>query len=768
LAGCSARIDSSNRSTTPEPSSTRGIDYNETPDSHICRPRRAAEPKGHGERIIGQLTQACLSPWQINLAEIFSTNRDSNATEENLSRLESFLTTYFIFDRIYVPEEYRSSSFVSGLNSNNDVFEFDSRISGSLETDGSGQPYTDIDPSLLFKNRRHLRLHSRGWFKQHLVFDLSKKGREDLVEALKARGDPAAGFYQMILSEYQTMFRLSMGNDAFSVLFASVSHVYLPDIIEIPQFLTFLDKQIKKTGAPVQQGQLIGAFNFEFPFGAIEARIKIPPFFGTFLERAQREGFLPALINLRQSYEPLREAFRSFADEFRNCKPGDLVASDMVAPQIDRWNSYVASAFGAPDEALILKSEVAAIEIHAGVDEGDFYRTLQDRIKHRGQLLRFAPPQSFARFSRKAGALSVLNIKNVVPLERRLLRLGSAGTNKRRALHRGIGCIVSFPVSVGAQLMRAELHDPVVRTFDEESSPHLYMICTRPRITLGAVNRIQRDWMEMEFHFHHRTHTDTKWVVLPDSYLSNVPVVSATADAETRTRIFARDVQGKDILGYASLLYQRAVRATLPASPAPPLPGDEYIGYSEQQIETCKRLDLEVIYIGQSQGRDLERTAITRLGRHEKWDMFYKHIADENPHQEIWILLLVQSVPHHLNMTLPGVQGADNDVKELLRRALKPSRIDPAERINFIEAALINYFRPRYNDKFKKGAIPSRRHESYERLFVSPIDVAAVELETWTSIGCRLFSKSVEPRFTHMKSCHFNPSFDMKTILPKS
>lgn len=53
-------------------------------------------PKAAGSEIIVNLSQACLSPWQIDLAEIFSTNRDSTATEENLSRLESFLTAYFI------------------------------------------------------------------------------------------------------------------------------------------------------------------------------------------------------------------------------------------------------------------------------------------------------------------------------------------------------------------------------------------------------------------------------------------------------------------------------------------------------------------------------------------------------------------------------------------------------------------------------------------------------------------------------------------------
>lgn len=76
----------------------------------------------------------------------------------------------------------------------------------------------------------------------------------------------------------------------------------------------------------------------------------------------------------------------------------------------------------------------------------------------------------------------------------------------------------------------------------------------------------------------------------------------------------------------------------------------------------------------------------------------------------------------------------------------------------------INYFKPRFNDKFKRGVIPSQKHESYERFFMVPVDVASVELDTRATLGCRLYSQSVEPRFTHLKSCHFNPDFPLRQL----
>lgn len=701
-------------------------------------------------------SQACLTTWQIDLAEVFSSKAQRNTTEENLSRLESFLNAYFLFDRVFVPEKYCGSSFVGALDRQKEIFVFDPRVSGSYGTGSAGEAILDVDPALVFKNSRHLKSKSAGWFQQHIVLDVSKHEREALIEHLRAQGQSVSWFYQVILSEYQALFGLSMLNDAFAPLFASMAQVYQPDITEMPRFAAFLERVGNKAGIRMQRGESAGIFNFELTTGAVEARVRSPAIFDSFLERAQNEDFTEALVNLRRVYQPAREVFRAVAAAFQKCEGGGLVASDMRGREIDEWNGYVERFFGTTDEILLLKSEVAAVEIHTGLAREELFRTLSDRIKARGSLLRLVPPQSFTRRLHKSGNLGALKIENVVPFERRLFRVGNTGyRNKRNVLHKGVASIMSFPLAAGAQLAQENLGDPVIRAFGEERQPHLYMICARPRITVSPEVVFRQGWFDLGFQFQVEGRRESERISM--SGVRDI-IVDCKND---RTSVLIREYNGDETSWDASLLYQSMTKTRVTGgNPVAAVFGNERYASCEHQ-SPLKRTDLEVLYIGQSKGRDFDRTAITRLGQHEKWETFYGHLAEAHTDLELWIVLVTQLPTQQLNMTLPGVHDGEHDVQEMLRRVSHPTRIDSADCVNFIEGALISYFKPRYNDKFRKGAFPSRQHASYERLFVSPVDVAAIELETLTSLGCRLYSKSVEPRFSHMKMCQVNAAVDM-------
>jgi hypothetical protein len=155
-------------------------------------------------------------------------------------------------------------------------------------------------------------------------------------------------------------------------------------------------------------------------------------------------------------------------------------------------------------------------------------------------------------------------------------------------------------------------------------------------------------------------------------------------------------------------------------------------------------------------------------GRHEKWNVLDKYLATDNAHEELWILLLGQHKPQHVNMTLPSMHSNEHDAAELMQRASGPPSLYGTDSINFIEAGLISHFRPRFNTTFMKGAFPSRQHTSYERFFMEPIDLAAIELNTWESIGCRLYSNSVAPRFFHMNTRQMNPAFCLSALYPQA
>lgn len=710
-----------------------------------------------------KLTQGCLSSWQIDLVELFTRRAQTHATEEHLSRLESFITTYFLFDRVYVPQNYSHSAFLASLDKNGDIFVADSRISGPMQTNDAGETVLAVNPALDFKNRRHLRSKSSAWLKQHIALSLPKERREDLIEHFKKTApSPSSWFYKIILSEYQTLFELSVLNEAYSVSFASVSQVYLPDITEIPQFVAFLKRASVKIKGAVSLEDVSGTFSFERSIGGIEGRLSIPPFFKTLLEHEKSAELSVVLPVLRQTYAPVREAFRAVAAALASRQGDELVASEMGGPEIELWNTYVRREFAHPCDAMLHRSGVIAVDLHAGLDEAELQSTFKDRIKAAGPLLRLTPQQSYMSYSRQPGALRSLGIETVIPFERKLFRIGRGYRNKRGVMHAGLGYVVSFPLSVRAQLTQEDLNDPAVRACSDERPPHLYMICTRPRITAHPTVRRREDRFEMEFHFDHGTHIEPERL-----WISRSGVESVMVDDRTRTRVFLRSHSGEVTSTRASLLFQSAATtAMIEGPPIPPLvPESKFL--TQHQLDALRHLDLQVVYIGQSRGTDFGRTAVMRLDHHEKWDLFNRHIAAENPHLEMWIILISQSPLLQLNFALPGPQGRDQDMPEMMRRIRNPFPINHEDRLNFVEAALINYFKPRFNDKFKRGVIPSERHESYERLFLVPVDVATIELETLTTLGCRLYSERVEPRFTHLKSCHFNPTFTLKQLFPQ-
>lgn len=699
-------------------------------------------------------TQACLSPWQIDSAENFCHHRQQNVTAEQLCRLESFLHVYCLFDRIFIPSEYRASAFIAALDPNHDVFCVDPEIAGHFSNKTDDGVVIEINPTLLFKNETHLRPKSAGWLQQHLAFDIPRHARKAMVEEINRREKFASIFYKIILAEFDTQWALAIHNDAFSTLFASVFQISLPTLGEIPAFLAYLKKLVQASGSGGQPSGPIGTYNFELPTGAVRARIAMPAFLENFLRIARGEDPIAALRSLRQSYESSREAYRPAVDEFIQRRGGGLVVSNITGPQITRWNDHVRGLSDLSGDALLIKSDVAAVQLEYGPLGIDFYREVLNRTQAVATFLRLAPHQSFAPGTRPELNVGALNIKDVLPFRRSLFRMGRFYRDARSIAHKGLGAIVSFPLYIDSQIPRSSLDDSAVR----ERSAHLYLVCTRPKITVNPNIRVHSDCIEMELWFHEETGVESERIAFPNS-----GVHTAIADRHEGSHVVFYGRDGDLQSWSVSLLYQRFVQSMLPQRDPLLLAIDGGENFPADVAKRLTRTDLHVLYIGQSQGREIGRTAVDRLSRHEKWDMFEKYLATDGAHEELWILLLGQHTAQHLNMTIPSARGNEHDVAELLQRASAPPSFQGADCINFIEAGLINYFRPRFNTTFTKGAFPTRRHASYEKFFAEPVDLAAIELTTWESIGCRLYSNRVAARFLHMKSYQLNPEFNLFT-----
>jgi hypothetical protein len=82
------------------------------------------------------------------------------------------------------------------------------------------------------------------------------------------------------------------------------------------------------------------------------------------------------------------------------------------------------------------------------------------------------------------------------------------------------------------------------------------------------------------------------------------------------------------------------------------------------------------------------------------------------------------------------------------RLYLMQQPISMQHKINYTEAALIRYFQPKYNDKFKHQ-FPNNQHTSYKECFDKELNMVCVEIQT-EEICVELWSQSVEYNSIHL------------------
>jgi hypothetical protein len=160
--------------------------------------------------------------------------------------------------------------------------------------------------------------------------------------------------------------------------------------------------------------------------------------------------------------------------------------------------------------------------------------------------------------------------------------------------------------------------------------------------------------------------------------------------------------------------------------------------YLEKSIEP---LETEIIYIGKAFGKKGERTALERLKSHST----LQHIQSEaifNDWDEDIVLTLWELSPVLLTMadgTAESYQKSDEEDSNHLQRVIS-NTIEMKQMINISEAALIYYFKPEYNEKFKNN-FPNVKHKGYQSYYDLDYNSVSVELDT-SELNIHLFSEN--------------------------
>ncbi|WP_332102766.1 hypothetical protein [Klebsiella variicola] len=298
---------------------------------------------------------------------------------------------------------------------------------------------------------------------------------------------------------------------------------------------------------------------------------------------------------------------------------------------------------------------------------------------------------------------------------------------KRKFIHEfAFGYLNSFTAMVTAQQLTSDAKINLEQEV-QLSKCHIYFICARPIFyfidgTIKHENNMlsgdigyKIEGKESKFHFEYN------WVLEDDAInvICNYPFKD----------VVSINSEGKEVTYMSASMIATIYSGKL----------DCYSDLSSY----------EVLYIGQSVGRNGNRNAVERLKNHAKFQKILAQTHYNKPDQEI--MLFMYAFEHEqVFSSLDGRSGliddTDSDDKRF-KSALK-NRPNQNQAINMIEAALIRYFQPEYNEKFTESKI-SPKLKALAKCYDLDMSGIVVEVNT-EDLFYSLYSKSVKKNYHHI------------------
>lgn len=286
-------------------------------------------------------------------------------------------------------------------------------------------------------------------------------------------------------------------------------------------------------------------------------------------------------------------------------------------------------------------------------------------------------------------------------------------------------------------LQQVDFEDASVSQNMESRPCHIYMICSRPRITIDPASiKIDEDFYCARFVKHYPDHNE--------SYDCKFPNTSGFCTFElssARNRIKLFDKAGNILTdGKTSLIFCTCINEYDPV------------------------LDLKVLYVGQAFGKDGERLASDRLLSHSTLQAIYSDFQDKSPTEEVWIVMW-QFKPYQISVMGAATAGAkigiDESIVNYEKSQATPFPLD--QQITVTEATLIKYFSPPYNVEYKT-TFPASSHSSYEYCYRLDFNSACFELES-KCLRAKLYSDSVKANFVHFANYFLHDEAERRDVL---
>lgn len=278
--------------------------------------------------------------------------------------------------------------------------------------------------------------------------------------------------------------------------------------------------------------------------------------------------------------------------------------------------------------------------------------------------------------------------------------------------------------------------------FDINAPATIYFICRRPRIQIDPnYYEILENTIKLRFYVQKGNLLDSFFIEIPTKY----DYEKLSIESKFPFNLFTIRDEFNNIVIHAKSGY--------------------FVNEYKSQLPKNDFLDLEVLYIGQSLDTSDSTPLKKRLLKHNKLQEINSEAIRNNPDKEIYILLasFVQNniihAPSNIELTK---EDEEKDFQKLLSLIKNPSQFTLKQRTNFTEAALIKYFKPEYNKKFKLK-FPDKTHNTYTECYDLDVNMVSVEVNT-EEINSYLYSSHAYKTYHHTAQYHFHNSKDRRKM----
>ncbi|AFC32146.1 hypothetical protein PM3016_5446 [Paenibacillus mucilaginosus 3016] len=157
---------------------------------------------------------------------------------------------------------------------------------------------------------------------------------------------------------------------------------------------------------------------------------------------------------------------------------------------------------------------------------------------------------------------------------------------------------------------------------------------------------------------------------------------------------------------------------------------------------TPGKIDCEILYIGQSFGKEGERQALDRLKSHSTLQEIQSDLLFNGTVRDLAISLW-EFTPKLFSLFDGKSKVYDvsesEDIQHMMQIIKDPPLHINKQIINITEAALINYFKPEFNDKLKNN-FPDVNHSGYKEYYDLDYNSLIVEIDPET-ISANMYTK---------------------------